>query len=206
MKNLLNVVCMLVVFASLLACKSKDHEAAVVRAESTPAASSAPEVKRKTHGEALAEIESLVGAIEYVKPHCEDTADEHSTGTLLLTLWGKDKLRAKDIKALPEVSYAAAMKDSEEARGKHLCGTGKVLQISKSASPVWEGKKVWEGLLILPGMRIVKYIAVGETGAIVEDSTATFCGVVTGKYQYQKAGGGFAHSLALVGIFTSYQP
>jgi len=196
-----------VLFAGLLACKAKSNESsgAATAEPAAPAAVTAPAAREKTHGEVLAGIESLTGAIEYVKPLCADTADEHSTGTLLLTLWGKDKLRAKDIMALPEVSFAAAMKDSEEARGKRLCGTGKVLQISKSVSPVWEGKKVWEGLLILPGMRLVKYIAIGETGEIVEDSTATFCGVVTGKYQYQKAGGGFAHSLAVVGVFTSYQ-
>ncbi len=205
MKNLLNVVCVVAVVLALLACKSKDYAPpGAVSAEPASPAAAAP--RQKTHGEALAEIQSLVGAIEYVKPHCADTVDEHALGTVLLTLWSKDKMTAKDVMALPEVSFAAAMKDSEEARGKRLCGTGKVLQISKSVSPAWEGKKVWEGLLILPGMRIVKYIAIGETGEIVEDSTATFCGVVTGKHQYQKAGGGFAHSLAVVGVFTSYQP
>jgi hypothetical protein len=48
---------------------------------------------------------------------------------------------------------------------------------------------------------LYRFYAVGSTGSIVESSSARFCGVAIGKYDYTNSMGGAGHAVAAVGMF-----
>lgn len=190
------------VIAILLACKGTKSDS--VTPEVKPAVTAAPVVK-KTPIDIIKEKKTLVEAIDYAKIFSEDTENDISQGAVLFTLWAKDNLNRKEFATIPTTTHALVMKDSDSERGKRLCVSGSVSQISKSNSESWEGKKVWEGTMMLPSFKFVKYVAVGETGEIVQGTTATFCGVVIGKHAFSNAVGGTTHSVFAVGEFVSYE-
>ena len=202
MKTLLSVIVLLL---ALLACKGSaptDHRAPAVSAE--PAVAPAP--AEDTPIEAIGKLTTLQEAVSFAKPFCSDVVNEVSPGEILLAVWMKDRLAGKDLDAIPATTVRAVLKDSEEARGKRLCGTGKVVQIARSRIEQWGASKVWQGLVMLPSRDVLHFTAVGETGEIVEDTTATLCGVVVGRYTYSNAGGGTTHAVAVTGHFRSYVP
>jgi len=45
---------------------------------------------------------------------------------------------------------------------------------------------------------VIRFVAVGDTGALVANSTARFCGIVTGRFTYLNAIGGTTHAVRLV--------
>lgn len=149
--------------------------------------------------EEILTVPSLAGAIEAVKPKMADTVDDIDPGTALLTVWAMKHMRWTDVAVTTdETTYALVQKDSEEARGKRLCVPGSVIQIEVDKGD--QGKDYF-GLLISGSGNIYRFYAVGSTGAIVEQTYARFCGVVTGKYEYSNSGGGTGHAVKLVGMF-----
>ena len=201
--SLSRLVSMALIIVVMLACKSAKQDDKAAPEKVVPAAVKEPE--RKSPAEVVVELKTLKEVIEYVKTFSHDTENETSVGAVLFTLWAKDHLNRKEFQTVPATTHALVLKDSDAERGKRLCSSGRVIQISKSNSEVWGSSKVWEGVFMMPSFKAVRYIAVGETGEIVEGTTATFCGLVIGKYSYSNAGGGTTHAVSAVGEFISYE-
>lgn len=193
-----------VVLAALVACKAapstkttpKPETSVAVTAEKAPLQPS-EEVMTKT---------TLAEAVAFVRPHCADAKETLSPGSILLTLWAKDYLTAPALDRLPSTTYKAVQRDSEEERGKKICTTGKVVQIRRDRAELWGTKKVWEGVIMLPSLDALHFIAVGEVADITEGTTATYCGVVIGRYSYGNTRGGTALAVTTVGLFKSFEP
>jgi len=90
------------------------------------------------------------------------------------------------------------MKDSGPERGKRLCTSGTVVQIKADASG---GEKVFEGLLMTNSMDAVRFVAVGSTDDILENSVARFCGVAIGRHSFPNVSGGQTLAVLAVGMF-----
>ena len=176
-----------------------DDIAAPVPPLSEPAPAPAPPPP-PTLAEQLAAEDSFDIALALTKPAMEDSTNEISAGALLFAYWAAQRMRWPDINFKDETSIKLVKKDSDAARGKRMCYSGSIVQITKQS--IDEGvPSVFIGLLRTRGWDILHFIAVGSTGALVEDSRARFCGVVTGTYSYSNSGGGTTHAVQLVGMF-----
>lgn len=130
----------------------------------------------------------------------EEERNSDSIGAVLLAAWGAKKMRWSDVfVAKDEVSYAAVKKDSDTAKGKRLCHTGRIVEIKKDA--IGEYGPIWVGQMMLSRARVLRFLAVGSSGDLVERSRARICGVVTGLFTYDNAVGGTSHAVAVVGMF-----
>lgn len=156
-----------------------------------------PEVKREpTVAERLKKATLLPEALGIIQAQFEDTQDKPDPATSLFALWMGDNPSWSAIQRLPETTHARVLKDSESERGKRLCISGTVLQISKE-----QGTKLFSGTLMSDDMKPIFYIATASTGDLVGQSRAKFCGVVTGRYSYSNVSGGTTHAIRLVGLF-----
>ena len=191
-----------VCIALLAACeKSSEPSSATTGSPSAPAAGSIVEPPAKVEDEDPAEKflampfnEALAAATSLMA----DSDDEHSLGFRILRDWSVEKLKWTDV-AVPknETSFKLVKKDSDEARGKRMCFSGRILQIEKISSK----PPGYAGLIATSQMQIVSFASAGSTGELVEDSRARFCGVVTGRHQFPNVGGGTTLSIAMVGMF-----
>lgn len=143
---------------------------------------------------------TLWGAVRQYKSRMGDeyTGDKMPEGARLLGWWAMKHLRWWDFSELPKTKFALALKDPEEERGKVLCDTGLVFEILVERIPDM-GKIAHVGVTTRGD--VYQFVAVGDTGKIVEGSKATFCGVLVGKWDYPNSGGGTTHALRLVGMF-----
>ncbi len=209
---------------ALAGCKddAKDKEIAALRAQLAkgqpslgaakvdpavaPVAPVAPAAAEDTGGDQvspfvqrLAKAQTLAEAIQATVPLMEDTINKPSEGTGLLALWSSKHLQWADVGvAKNETTTKLILKDSDAARGKRMCVAGDIIQIAKERGT----DRVYSGLLGgYYGQGIISYIAIGDTGELVENSAARFCGVVTGRFTYGNAGGGTTHAVSMVGMF-----
>lgn len=142
---------------------------------------------------------SLAEAIEAVKGDMTDTDDEPSRGAVFLALWATKHLAWSDVAvAQNETSFALVRKDSDAARGKRMCVRGQLIQIRKETVGA---ATLFDGLMLINYSDIVKFVVVGSTGDLVQQSRARLCGVVTGTYDYANSGGGKGHAISVVGMF-----
>ena len=121
-----------------------------------------------------------------------------SVGALSLAIWSSENMKWSELQALPTAKYGMVMKESDSERGKKICVTGNVVEISADSSGP---QKVYLGGMADEQFHIYRFIAVGSTGEIVAGSNSRFCGVVTGKNDYSNSAGGVAHAIHLVGMF-----
>lgn len=124
-----------------------------------------------------------------------------STGAAKLALWGAKHMNWGDLQKVEQGKYGMVMKDPDSQRGKRLCAYGTIAEIQVDNSAP---EKVYLGglsVLTDEGMRIYRFIAVGSTGELVAGNDARFCGIVTGKNDYQNSVGGVAHAVHVVGMF-----
>jgi hypothetical protein len=166
-------------------------------AETAPPAAAAPSASEPTRHERAANWESLQIALAETTPFMDDTLNDHSEGTVLLTAWAIKRLKMTDILSLPETTRGRVMKDSFATRGSKLCVTGRVSQIQAErvgASTIYLGG-------IMRSYEVTRFVAVGDTGTIEEGSRARFCGIVTGRHSYSNTGGGTTIAPQLVGMF-----
>jgi hypothetical protein len=171
--------------------------APLVAKPSLPAA--APPAHSATTAEIIAHM-SYADALALALPHMTDTTNEDSSGTEVMALWASSRMAWADVGvAQDETSWALTMKDSDAARGKRLCTTGQVVQIKVEKTT--EGGKVYVGLTMSNGGNIFRFTGVRSSGALVAESYARFCGVVTGRYDYSNSAGGTGHAVSLVGMF-----
>ena len=149
--------------------------------------------------ERLVASTTLTEALEIVRPQMTDTTNEVSPGALALALWATEHLRWPDVAvAQNETSFARVRKDPDAARGKRMCFRAQIIQITKAELGAGS---VFSGLTLSAGAQIARFIAVGSTGDLVENSGARFCGVVIGTYDYSNSGGGTGHAISVVGMF-----
>lgn len=147
----------------------------------------------------IAKTETLDAALELAKPHMDEVFGHDSPGALMLSVWAMGHVAWADVGvAKDETSFALVQKDPDEARGKRLCATGSIVQIQLAKT---EYGKMYEGLLHTYGGNLVRFLAAGSSGELVESSEARMCGVVTGKYDYSNSGGGTGHAIEVVGMF-----
>jgi hypothetical protein len=131
-----------------------------------------------------------------------------SDGTVLFALWAAKAMAWTDIAVTKdETTYALARKNSGETRGKRLCTSGAIIQITEQD---WRGsrfggtedRKVATGFTSpQPDGDLFEFVAVGSSGALVQNSPSRFCGVVTGTRDYANSLGGTSHAVTLVGMF-----
>lgn len=121
-------------------------------------------------------------------------------GTNYFWVWASNQLTLNDLKVSPnETSIGAVMKDADPERGKRVCFTGSVIQISKARYvAVMES---YEGLIMSSGWKVVRFYSFGSTASIAEGSHTKFCGVVMGQFHYNNSGGGQSHAISVVGMF-----
>lgn len=143
---------------------------------------------------------TMQDAFAFAKPQMDDQFAEVSDGTVLFATWSARKLAWLDVNVLKdETSPALARKDIDDARGKRMCFTGKLVQIAKLQAG---DAKMFSGLLMTrAGSDLLHFLAVGSTSALVAGDEGRYCGVVTGLYDYKNSGGGTGHAIQMVGMF-----
>jgi len=128
-----------------------------------------------------------------------DVYGQTSEGTRLLVVWALSRMTWDAVGVeKDETTHGKVLKDVELERGKRLCWRGTLLQIAADRSL---GDAVYTGLLYSSQGDLYHFYGVGSSGDLVEDSYGRFCGVVTGKYDYDNSGGGTSHAIELVGMF-----
>lgn len=160
-----------------------------------PARSYASPAPRKVHPpstvDRIRKATSFDEAIALAKPELTDVAapDQYGTAASALSTYAAEKLRWADVDRKPETSVALVLKDPDLERGKRLCATGEVVEITaRGKAP----RKVYVGQLRTAEADLIAFVAAGSTGTLVKRDTAKICGVAMGK-----AGPG----VALLGMF-----
>lgn len=145
-------------------------------------------------------IETFENAVAFVQPYMADTRNDDSVGATLLALWAQSNLRWSDVQvAEDETTIKLTRKDPDAARGKRFCYSGRLVQIEKKSKS--SQLPMWVGLLSTRRRDIIRFYAAGSSGDLVDGSKARFCGVVTGLFSYDNAGGGTTHAVSAVGMF-----
>lgn len=187
----------------LLACKAEDTPpplaSAVIPVASAPlappSASSAP-----ARAQALYEAirgKGLSDALIAVRSDLKEQTGQASVGAGALARWANEGLRWTDLMAIPETTRGETLKDIATVRGRRICTSGQVTEISidRTGTPVitWGTMRAGpDALSLLVG---------GSTRGIVRNSVARFCGIVAELNTYENTGGGTTTSVVLVGMF-----
>lgn len=148
---------------------------------------------------------TLPAAMKFVKPYEGDQKmSGHSTATALVVAWSVDRMQWADVAVTTdETGFALARKDVETERGKRLCVSGSIVEIS--TEKLEGGAKIYEGLLSSYAGNLYSFFAVGSSGALVATSDARFCGVLVDLFDYENSAGGVGHAVDLVGMFDLAQ-
>ncbi|MDI3284944.1 hypothetical protein [Polyangium sp. 15x6] len=138
-------------------------------------------------------------AVQRTRPLMADRTNTPSEGATLLALWAlahpptwADLAPSRD-----ETSVGMVRKDSDGERGKRLCAPGQIIRIK--VERLQDGS-VASGSLLTDGETLIHFFALRDTGALVEDSRARFCGVVTGNFTFSNEHG-TADGIQMVGMF-----
>lgn len=156
-----------------------------------------PPVKRER---TLDDQQTLSEAMRFVAPRVGQTKNgEHSTAAIAITAWSIGHLRWADVGVTTdETTHALARKNIDDARGKKLCVSGSIIEITESKL---EQGRMSEGLIQSWAGNLFSFLGVGSSGAIVQGSSARFCGVVVDAFDYANSGGGTGHAIDVVGMF-----
>lgn len=147
---------------------------------------------------AIDEKATLADALAYAKPKIEDATDDWDRGTYLLGEWLSSHGSWATVAALPETSSPKISKDAEGETGKRFCMTGTVTTIKAFRGS--DAKMFW-GIMSSSETQVMVFLAAGDTGNIVDNSTARFCGVSTGIYNLTLKSGAPFPSPKAVGFF-----
>jgi hypothetical protein len=158
----------------------------------------APEPEPERPIDRIRAATTFAEAMAIARPLMADAVDEIDDGAVLLAAWGAEKMRWGDVAvARNETSLKLTLKDSDEARGKRMCASGRLVEIEK----VSDDPKIFGGGLLVGYGDVYRFLAVGSTGELVGQSRARLCGVVIGQYAYANTGGGQTKAVMLVGMF-----
>lgn len=154
---------------------------------------------QETGLERIQEAPTLRAALELSKPLMSDPFNDTDDGTRLLLIWAARSMVWKDVGVTTdETSFGLVRKDVDEERGKRLCTSGVIVQITVERT---DNGKLHRGLLLTDAENIVRFLAVGSSGDLVENNRARFCGVVTGLFDYPNSDSGTSHAIKVVGLF-----
>ncbi len=171
------------------------HEPVAPSAASSQQAAPEP----KTRGEQILGLDTMSKALAFAKPEMADTYNEIDPGTALFAEWAMKRMKLADVRVTrDETTPALVMKDPEQQRGKRLCYGGGILEIHVGRVA---GSKINEGILLTRGGELIKFLAAGSLGSLVQNSPARICGVATGKFDYSNSAGGTGHAIKVVGMF-----
>lgn len=150
--------------------------------------------------EKLLATDDFEAALEIVVPMMNDSANEIDPGARVFALWAQRRMKWTDVYVeKDETSLKLVKKDSDAARGKRLCYSGTIVQISKAHQ---RGERpLWHGILMTNRRDVIQFYAAGSSGELVDGKRARICAVVTGNYSYGNAGGGTTHAVSVVGMF-----
>lgn len=142
---------------------------------------------------------SLADALIAFGPDMGDSTNTLNLGAEELGKWSIKFLTWKSLMALPRTKPALVMKDSKMEQGKRICASGPIVEITAESVDIG---KVYEGEFAdISNGTLYRFIAVHSSGELVQGSETSFCGVVTGKFDYSNSMGGESHSIQLVGLF-----
>ena len=163
-------------------------------APSEPAGQAAPSPLER-----IMAAQNLSQAIEIASPDMTDTSDAVSPGAVELASWASAHLKWPELSRLPATRYALVMKDPGRERGKRITVYGSIVEITAEDTRVG---KIYEGGMLDSNFNVYRFIAVGSTGDLVQQSEASFTGVVIGRQDYSNSAGGMSHAVYLVGMFN----
>lgn len=187
------------------ACGSKKETAAKTdpeadqpshEATARPSASARPSAEELSPLDKLRNAPTLEEALKLVT--LNDSANAMDPGTAQLAIWASDHLEWSDVSGESNTSTKLIMKDPDAERGKHECWSGSIIEIHTEKTALG---KFYHGGLMTPGQQVITFIAVRDTGEIVESSIARICGIVTGLHDYSNSAGGTTHAIQIVGLF-----
>lgn len=142
---------------------------------------------------------TLPEALSVARPLMIDRPNDSAPGTFLLALWSLKHLTWKDVGvATDETSFGKVAKNPNTERGKRLCASGAIVEISAAEQPYGT---LYVGLLGSDSGNLFHFNAVKSTGNLVQQSYARFCGIVGGPFDYENSGGGVGHAIDMVGMF-----
>ena len=169
----------------------------LVTATNTPA----PPSPKPSPINLLLEKQTLLEAIDYVKPEMKDTFNSFPEAAVFLATWAnKHNMHWKDLAPLQETRYGKIMKDADAERGKRVCTGGAIVEIEVDKSA---GFPIYHAGIVDNNYRVTRVMAVGSTGELVAGSRVNqFCGVVIGKTGFQNAGGGTTSAVYAMGMFN----
>jgi hypothetical protein len=149
--------------------------------------------------------QKLKDLIALTKPVFVDTDNEiDRTGVFFGLAWATMRYPWSELAALPETSFGKFKKDPSAERGKRLCATGLVGEITDATAGGTVGdlpaRSLYGGKMA-EGTNVITFYAVGSTGGIVQGNTARFCGVATGIYSFPNSLGTTTHSVLASGMF-----
>ncbi len=195
MKTYLALAAMLALSACGDSAPPSPAASAPVAAPAAPAAPEKPAVAPPAPATPL----DLKGAIASTISQMEDVQDAlASKGAAILAIWAASEMKWSELQTLEPAKYAMVMKDSASERGKRICAAGRIIEIAVDRTT---GTPLFFGGMYDDTGNLYRFIAVGSTGELVQNSRAKFCGVVAGQLHYQNSVGGVAHSVQLVGMF-----
>nr|PZN75905.1 MAG: hypothetical protein DIU57_17880 [Pseudomonadota bacterium] len=165
----------------------------------TAAAPPKPESRQPTFKDQLLAARNLREVLPLLTPLFGDTFERVDPAAAVFAVWGSDgRLTWSDIQAAPATKHSLVMKDPEANRGKRLCVSGEIVQIEADRSAV---HMMHSGVMGTESWDFVRFVALGSSGDLVQDSWARFCGIVTGKQSYNNTQGGVTHAVFAVGMF-----
>jgi len=162
-----------------------------------------PEPTRTTEAPTPIELivtkKTMADALVIASPLMIDRPNDSSVGTALFAVWSMHNLHWRDVAVRQdETSFARVQKDVDAERMKRLCVSGSIVQIDTQKTQLGP---IYMGLMMNDAVNLFHFNAVHSTGDLVQQSPARFCGVVTGKYDYENSAGGTGHAIDMVGIF-----
>ncbi len=186
------------VLPAILSCKSNADN--VAPRPAPPVAVPEPP-KTPTTADRLDAAHTLAAAVDVLRPQMSDEVGKDSAAAIMLTLWGiTNPMRWSEVAvSKDETGFALIQKDPDSERGKRFCTSGNVVEIH--VEKLTGTEKYFHGLLMNGAGSLYRFYAVGSTGSIVESTSARFCGVAVGKYDYSNSAGGVGHAVAAVGMF-----
>lgn len=140
----------------------------------------------------------LEDVITTLRSGMDDTSEAFTDADHVFTRWAATRMWWDELQKVKEVSAAQVMKDPDRWRGNRVCDSGVVVRIEASNIPTG---KIFEGEFVTNGSVIFHTIAVRDTGELVANSQARFCGIVTGTMDYRTRIGGTNKALKVFGMF-----
>lgn len=143
---------------------------------------------------------TLGEAIMFAKPQMRDSTGSPDEGSAtLLKYWLDKKYAWAQLEAVPPTTEAAFLANPDAERGKRICTTGVVQQISQ-ANP---NPPQHEGLITAQTGESVSFGAVGDVTGIKQGGPGKFCGIASGIQNMTTPDGRQVRAIRCVGMFDT---